>query len=113
MYSAFGTLLTTSKTLVTALERSDTLDRILIGASILLFCLVAAYIVKKRVIDKGLWLAFWWVKYLPAQRPAPPAPPAPPAAVPDPAIVNPPIAPVLDGIPVPAPPVDPAAHIEL
>lgn len=65
LYTAFGTLLNTSKALVTALERSDWLDRLLIFASLALFLMVAAYIVKKRLIDKGVWLAFWWVKYVP------------------------------------------------
>ncbi|KAG8947150.1 hypothetical protein FRC04_011002 [Tulasnella sp. 424] len=70
LYTSFSTLLNTSKSLVTALERSDTLDRLLITASLLLFFTVVAYIVKKRVVDKGLGLAFWWLKYLPQRRSA-------------------------------------------
>lgn len=70
LYTSFSTLLNTSKSLVTALERSDTLDRLLITASLLLFFTVVAYIVKKRVVDKGLGLAFWWLKYLPRRRSA-------------------------------------------
>jgi hypothetical protein len=69
LYTAFGTLLNTSKTLITALERSDLLDRILIASSLFLFLCVVAYILKKRIIDKGLWLAFWWVKYVPKPHP--------------------------------------------
>ncbi|KAG8958936.1 hypothetical protein FRC03_008684 [Tulasnella sp. 419] len=65
LYTQFGTLMHTSKTLVTALERADNLDRMLIISALVLFLAVVAYILKKRVIDKGLWLAFWWVKYLP------------------------------------------------
>lgn len=65
LYTTFGTLLTSSKTLVTALEKSDWLDRLLILSSLAFFLLVVAYILKKRIIDKGVWLAFWWVKYLP------------------------------------------------
>ena len=65
LYTMFGTLLDTSKTLVTALEKSDWLDRLLILSSLAFFLLVVAYILKKRIIDKGIWLAFWWVKYLP------------------------------------------------
>ncbi|KAG8981479.1 hypothetical protein FRB94_008779 [Tulasnella sp. JGI-2019a] len=65
LYTAFGTLLNTSKALVTAMERSDWLDRLFIFSSLALFLMVAAYIVKKRLIDKGVWLAFWWVKYIP------------------------------------------------
>ena len=65
LYTMFRSLLDTSKTLVTALEKSDWLDRLLLLSSLAFFLLVVAYILKKRVIDKGIWLAFWWVKYLP------------------------------------------------
>lgn len=65
LYTIFGTFLTTSKHLVTTLEKSDWLDRLLILSSLAFFLLAVAYIIKKRVIDKGLWLAFWWIKYLP------------------------------------------------
>lgn len=75
IYTAFGTLLTTSKNLVTALEKADWLDRLLILSSLTFFLLVVAYIIKKRVIDKGLWLAFWWVKYLPLPSPRSTPPP--------------------------------------
>ncbi|KAF8325881.1 Sec20-domain-containing protein [Cantharellus anzutake] len=68
LYSSFSTLLNTSKTLVTALEEADWLDRLLILSSLAFFLLVVAYIIKKRIIDKGLWLAFWWVKYVPLPR---------------------------------------------
>lgn len=73
IYTAFGGLLTTSKNLVTALEKSDWLDRLLILSSLAFFLLAVAYVIKKRVIDKGIWLAFWWVKYLPfpTSRPLP------------------------------------------
>jgi protein transport protein SEC20 len=66
LYTTFGNLLQTSKVLITALERSDTLDRLLILSSLFLFLAVTAYILKKRIIDKGISLAFWWVKYLPS-----------------------------------------------
>ncbi|KAF9511987.1 hypothetical protein BS47DRAFT_1128438 [Hydnum rufescens UP504] len=65
LYTMFGSLMDTSKTLVTALEKSDWLDRLLILSSLAFFLLVVAYILKKRIIDKGIWLAFWWIKYLP------------------------------------------------
>ncbi|KAG8965120.1 hypothetical protein FRC00_010456 [Tulasnella sp. 408] len=70
LYTSFGTLLNTSKSLIKALERSDTLDRLLIIASLLLFFTVVAWIVKKRVVDRGLGLAFWWIKYIPRRRSA-------------------------------------------
>ncbi|KAF8316838.1 Sec20-domain-containing protein [Clavulina sp. PMI_390] len=65
LYTTFGTLLTTSKTLIASLQQADWLDRMIIFSSLAIFLLAVAYIVKKRVIDRGLWLAFWWVKYLP------------------------------------------------
>jgi len=65
LYTTFGTLLQTSKTLITALERSDVLDRLLILSSLVLFLAVSAYVLKKRIIDRSVSLAFWWVKYLP------------------------------------------------
>lgn len=37
----------------------------LLFASVALFVLAPLYIIKKRLIDKGVWLAFWWVKYVP------------------------------------------------
>ena len=84
LYTIFGTLLTTSKNLVTALEKSDWLDRLLILSSLVFFLLAVAYILKKRVIDKGIWLAFWWVKYLPfptSRSLATPATPSPQGAL--------------------------------
>jgi len=68
LYSSFSMLLNASKGLVTSLEKADWLDRLLILLSLSFFLLVVAYIIKKRVIDKGLWLAFWWVRYLPLPR---------------------------------------------
>jgi len=65
LYTTFSTLLTTSKTLVTALEKADWLDRLLLLSSLACFFLTLAYVMKKRIIDKGLWLAFWWAKYVP------------------------------------------------
>ncbi|KAG8896852.1 hypothetical protein FRB99_008611 [Tulasnella sp. 403] len=65
LYSTFTGLLNTSKTLVTALEKSDYLDRLLIISSLILFLSVVAYILKRRIVDRGIALAFWWVKYVP------------------------------------------------
>ncbi|ORY75959.1 hypothetical protein BCR35DRAFT_306014 [Leucosporidium creatinivorum] len=56
-YSLLGTLLTTSKALITTLARADLLDRLLLAAALLLFGLVCAYVVKRRVVDKGLRIA--------------------------------------------------------
>ncbi|KAH9962933.1 Sec20-domain-containing protein [Russula dissimulans] len=59
-------LLGTSKQLVTALEKADWLDRILIFASLAFFALVFVFILKQRFIDRGLRIAFWWTRLLPS-----------------------------------------------
>jgi len=59
-------LLGTSKQLVTALEKADWLDRILIFASLAFFILVFLFILKQRIIDRGLRIAFWWTRLLPS-----------------------------------------------
>ncbi|KAM0754038.1 Sec20-domain-containing protein [Meredithblackwellia eburnea MCA 4105] len=56
-YSVFSNLLATSKALITALERSDYLDRLIILFAFIFFCLVCAFIVKRRIVDKGLRVA--------------------------------------------------------
>ncbi|EJU05376.1 Sec20-domain-containing protein [Dacryopinax primogenitus] len=65
-YSSLSGLLGISKTLITALERADWLDRALIFAALAVFLLVVAFIFKQRVIDRGVRLAFWWVRWLPS-----------------------------------------------
>jgi protein transport protein SEC20 len=54
-----------SKQLVTALEKSDWLDRVLILSAFVFFVLVVLFIVKQRVVDKGVRIAFWWTRFLP------------------------------------------------
>jgi protein transport protein SEC20 len=56
----------TSKQLITALEKSDWLDRMVILASLLLFLVVVAFILKQRIFDRGMRLAFWWTRFLPS-----------------------------------------------
>jgi protein transport protein SEC20 len=58
-------LLGTSKQLVTALEKADWLDRILIFAALTFFALVFLFILKQRIVDRGLRIAFWWTRFLP------------------------------------------------
>lgn len=53
-YSTFANLLNTSKAIINSLERADTLDRLLILAALVLFGLVCAWIIKRRVLDRGL-----------------------------------------------------------
>ncbi|KAM6503614.1 Sec20 domain containing protein [Amanita muscaria] len=58
-------LMSTSKQLVTVLEKTDWLDRMLIVSAFAFFLLVVLFIVKQRVIDRGLRIAFWWTRFLP------------------------------------------------
>ncbi|OCH87234.1 hypothetical protein OBBRIDRAFT_796412 [Obba rivulosa] len=59
-------LLVTSKHLVTALEKSDWLDRLLILAGLMFFLLVVLFILKQRLVDRSLRIAFWWTRFLPS-----------------------------------------------
>jgi protein transport protein SEC20 len=58
-------LLGTSKQLVTALEKADWLDRLLIFAALTFFVLVILFILKQRIVDRGLRIAFFWTRFLP------------------------------------------------
>ncbi|OSX61005.1 hypothetical protein POSPLADRAFT_1057949 [Postia placenta MAD-698-R-SB12] len=58
-------LLTTSKHLITALEKSDWLDRMLVLAGLVFFVLTVAFILKQRLVDRSLRIAFWWTRFLP------------------------------------------------
>ena len=60
-------LLGASKQLVTALEKADWLDRLLIFAALAFFALVVLFILKQRIVDRGLRLAFWWTRLLPSR----------------------------------------------
>ncbi|TRM63548.1 hypothetical protein BD626DRAFT_402260 [Schizophyllum amplum] len=55
----------TSKQLLAALERTDWLDRVLILAAMLFFCVVVLLVVKERVLDRGVRIAFWWTRFIP------------------------------------------------
>jgi protein transport protein SEC20 len=71
-----------SKQLITILEKSDWLDRMLLIAGLGFFFLVVLFILKqvscpslcvymynngilKRIVDRGLRIAFWWTRFLP------------------------------------------------
>ena len=56
----------TSKQLITALEKSDWLDRLLIITALVFFFLVVLFILKQRIVDRGLRIALWWTRFLPA-----------------------------------------------
>jgi len=60
-------LLGASKQLVTALEKADWLDRLLIFAALAFFTLVVLFILKQRIVDRGLRIAFWWTRFLPSR----------------------------------------------
>ena len=60
-------LLGASKQLVTALEKADWLDRLLIFAALAFFALVVLFILKQLIVDRGLRIAFWWTRLLPSR----------------------------------------------
>ena len=55
----------TSKQLLAALERTDWLDRLLILSAMFFFCVVVLLIVKERVCDRSMRIAFWWTRFIP------------------------------------------------
>ncbi|KAG1877302.1 hypothetical protein F4604DRAFT_1954910 [Suillus subluteus] len=59
-------ILGTSKQLITTLEKTDWLDRILIISGLVFFGLVVLFILKQRIIDRGLRIAFFWTRLLPS-----------------------------------------------
>lgn len=59
------TVMDTSRHLVKALESADWLDRLLILAASLLFVLVVLFILKQRIVDRGIRLVFWWTRFIP------------------------------------------------
>ncbi|GAA5918171.1 hypothetical protein JCM6882_002316 [Rhodosporidiobolus microsporus] len=56
-YSTLSSLMSTSKNLITSLERADVLDRLVLFFAFSFFAAVCAHIFKKRVIDKGVRVA--------------------------------------------------------
>ncbi|KAJ8589664.1 hypothetical protein M405DRAFT_861984 [Rhizopogon salebrosus TDB-379] len=57
----------TSKQLITVLEKTDWLDRVLIISALVLFGLVVLFILKSRIIDRGLASRFSGQDYCPAR----------------------------------------------
>lgn len=57
--------MSTSKQLITALEKADWLDRLLILASLGFFVLVVLFILKQRIVDRGLRVVLWWTRFVP------------------------------------------------
>lgn len=60
--------MSTSKHLITALEKSDWLDRLLILAALMFFVLVVLFILKQRIVDRGLRVALFWTRFIPSSR---------------------------------------------
>ena len=65
-HDTLTTVMSTSKHLITALEKSDWLDRMLILSGFGFFLLVVLFIVKERLLDRGLRIAFWWTRFIPS-----------------------------------------------
>ncbi|KAF9437383.1 hypothetical protein BGZ76_000918 [Entomortierella beljakovae] len=55
-YQTYDEVLKRGKNLITKLNKADLMDRLLIGFGLLVFCLVVAYILKKRIADRGVSL---------------------------------------------------------
>ncbi|MBW0472961.1 hypothetical protein O181_012676 [Austropuccinia psidii MF-1] len=55
-YSGFGELMNTSRALISSLKRANLLDRLLLSGALLFFTIVCLYILKKRILDRGLSL---------------------------------------------------------
>ncbi|KAJ7686654.1 Sec20-domain-containing protein [Mycena rosella] len=64
-HDTLTSVMDTSKHLITALEKSDWLDRVVIFAALLFFFLVVLFILKQRVFDRGMRVAFWWTRFVP------------------------------------------------
>lgn len=64
-YDVLDNILMTSKQLVTALEKADRLDKLLIMAGLVFFVLVVLFILKQRVIDRGIRIALFWTRFIP------------------------------------------------
>ncbi|CDO70492.1 hypothetical protein BN946_scf184569.g35 [Trametes cinnabarina] len=64
-HDVLSSLMTTSKHLITALEKADWLDRALVLVGLLFFVLVVLFILKQRLLDRGLRIALWWTRFVP------------------------------------------------
>ncbi|KAH9855337.1 Sec20-domain-containing protein [Lenzites betulinus] len=64
-HDVLSSLMSTSKHLITALEKSDWLDRLVVLAALAFFVLVVLFILKQRLVDRGLRIALWWTRFVP------------------------------------------------
>ncbi|KAF9918216.1 hypothetical protein FBU30_000316 [Linnemannia zychae] len=84
-YHTYDEVLKRGKNLITKLNQADWTDRLLIGFGLLVFSLVVAYILKKRIADRGISLIGylimplrWFLSLLmPSLRAVPPSSEAP------------------------------------
>jgi len=53
-HTTYSSLLSTSKALISSLEKGDVLDRVIIGAAFLFFVFCVLLILKRRVLDRGV-----------------------------------------------------------
>lgn len=64
-HDTLSSLIDTSRHLITALAKSDWLDRFLLLGGLCFFLLVVGFILKQRVFDKSIRIIFWWTRFLP------------------------------------------------
>ncbi|KAI0326134.1 Sec20-domain-containing protein [Cubamyces sp. BRFM 1775] len=64
-HDVLSSLMSTSKHLITALEKADWLDRMLVLAGLVFFVLVVLFILKQRLVDRSIRIAFWWTRFIP------------------------------------------------
>ena len=65
IHDTLDNILTTSKQLVIALEKADRMDKLVIIAGLVFFFLVILFILKQRVIDRGIRIALFWTRFIP------------------------------------------------
>ncbi|KIM45396.1 hypothetical protein M413DRAFT_442068 [Hebeloma cylindrosporum] len=65
-HDTLSSVMYASKQLVTALEKSDWLDRVLIFSGFFFFIMVVLFILKQRIVDRSIRLAFWWTRFIPS-----------------------------------------------
>ena len=65
-HDTLTTVMGTSRQLIAALEKSDWLDRLLLLSATVFFFLVVLFILKQRIVDRGLRIALWWTRFLPS-----------------------------------------------
>ncbi len=61
LYDTYANLLSTSATIIRALDRADWYDRLLILSALVLFLAVVGWVLKRRVLDKVVGGVGWWV----------------------------------------------------